>query len=121
MDYPHPKFTIENGEINFSNAYASGIGEWDKVAVEYAYTSSPEGVNEKHELNKILKKAAADGLRYRSYFDLLTDDIFSGYSGYGLYPSDFIITETQRNADPLTCEGETFTTRGSLPSWIFNI
>ena len=74
-----------------------------------------------HDFDIAIHVHAADGLRYRSYFDLLTDDIFSGYSGFGLYPSDFIITETQRNSDPLTCEGETFTTRGSLPSWIFNI
>ena len=26
MDYPHPKIDIKNGEIDFSNAYATGIG-----------------------------------------------------------------------------------------------
>ena len=74
-----------------------------------------------HDFDIAIHVHTADGLRYRSYFDLLTDDVFSRYSGYGSYPDDFIITEAQRNSDPLTCEGETFTTKGSLPSWIFDI
>lgn len=74
-----------------------------------------------HDFDIAMHVHTPDGLRFKSYFDMLTDDILSGYSGYGLYPSDFIITETQRNSDPLTCEGENFTTKGSLPSWIFDI
>jgi len=64
MDYPHPKFSIKKTEIDFSNAYASGIGEWDKVTVAYSYTDFPEGTDEKKGLNQILEKAGQDGLRY---------------------------------------------------------
>lgn len=64
MDYPHPQFSVKNGEIDFSNAYAVGIGEWDKVSVAYSYETFPEGVNEKEELNKILDKAKNNGLRF---------------------------------------------------------
>ena len=38
MDYPHPLETLEaDGTIDLADAYAVGIGEWDKVAVRYVY------------------------------------------------------------------------------------
>ena len=66
MDYPHPQFSLNNGEIDFSNAYDTGIGEWDKVTVAYSYTDIPEGKDEQPVLNAILDKAQRDGLRYIS-------------------------------------------------------
>jgi hypothetical protein len=64
MDYPHPQFSINNGEIDFSKAYETGIGDWDKVSVAYSYQSFPQEANEKDSLNKILEKAKDDGLRF---------------------------------------------------------
>ena len=64
MDYPHPQFSVKNGQIDFSNAYATGIGEWDKVSIAYSYKTIPDGANEKEELNKVLEKADSDGLRF---------------------------------------------------------
>ncbi len=63
MDYPHPKFSINNGEIDFSDAYAKGIGAWDKVSVAYAYADFPEGTQEKEALLQILEEAQKRGLR----------------------------------------------------------
>ncbi len=64
MDYPHPQFSLKNGQIDFSNAYATGIGDWDKVSVAYSYTNFAKAENEKGGLNQILNKAKEDGLRY---------------------------------------------------------
>ncbi|MFS4469199.1 zinc-dependent metalloprotease [Maribacter sp. 2210JD10-5] len=64
MDYPHPQFSVKNGTIDFSNAYATGIGEWDKVSVAYSYTNFGEGVDERKGLNEILDDAQQKGLRY---------------------------------------------------------
>jgi len=64
MDYPHPQFSAANGEINFSNAYAVGIGDWDKVTVAYSYATFPDSADEEGALNKILDTAKANGLRY---------------------------------------------------------
>ncbi|MFH6604092.1 zinc-dependent metalloprotease [Maribacter algicola] len=64
MDYPHPQFSVKNDEIDFTNAYATGIGDWDKVMVAYSYSGIPKGQNEKEVLDAILKKAQDDGLRY---------------------------------------------------------
>ncbi|WP_445382305.1 zinc-dependent metalloprotease [Robiginitalea sp. IMCC43444] len=66
MDYPHPYFRLQNGNIDFSQAYDTGIGEWDKVSVAYAYSDFPEGTNEGEALDDILKDAAEQGLRYIS-------------------------------------------------------
>jgi len=64
MDYPHPTITLKNGEVDLSNAYAVGIGDWDKVTVAYSYAEFDKGANERAELNKILEKAENDGLRF---------------------------------------------------------
>lgn len=66
MDYPHPRFSIRNGEIDFSNAYGTGIGAWDKVTVAYSYSEVPEGIDQRAWLNTILDDARQDGLRYIS-------------------------------------------------------
>lgn len=66
MDYPHPYIRLENGQIDFSQAYDTGIGEWDKVTVAYSYTDFPEGISEKEGLRTILERSHQQGLRYIS-------------------------------------------------------
>ena len=63
MDYPHPLIKITNDEIDLSEAYAVGIGDWDKVSVAYSY-SDFNSEDEKVELNNILENAYNDGLRF---------------------------------------------------------
>ena len=65
MDYPHPLETLKaDGTIDLSDAYASGIGEWDKVAIAYGYQDFPNGTDEAAALKKILDVAWAQDLRY---------------------------------------------------------
>jgi hypothetical protein len=50
MDYPHPLVELNaEGEVDLSNAYATGMGEWDKVAIRWGYgqfgESSASGSN----------------------------------------------------------------------------
>lgn len=66
MDYPHPVVNLKGGAIDTSDAYDTGIGAWDKVAVAYAYSDFPDGTDENKALRDILAKAGADGLRYIS-------------------------------------------------------
>jgi hypothetical protein len=58
MDYPHPYIDLVGGVPDLAKAYAVGIGEWDKVAINWGYRDSatPE------QLDKILMDAAAKGL-----------------------------------------------------------
>lgn len=66
MDYPHPQPKIVNGEIDLSDPYDVGIGEWDKMAVAYGYQDFPEGTDEEAALNEILNEAYDSGLKYIS-------------------------------------------------------
>ena len=63
MDYPHPLIKITNNEIDLSDAYAVGIGDWDKVSVAYSY-SEFDSENEKVELKNVLDNAYNNGLRF---------------------------------------------------------
>lgn len=67
MDYPHPLIKITDGEIDFSEAYDTKIGAWDKVSISYGYSDFAAGTNEDEALNAILAKAYhEDGLSFLS-------------------------------------------------------
>jgi predicted Zn-dependent protease len=67
MDYPHPLARInENGSIDLNNAYAAGIGEWDKVSITWGYQDFTTGTNTTEALNKILTDAEKKGLQFIS-------------------------------------------------------
>lgn len=60
MDYPHPQIDFKGDQMDFSHAYDTKIGDWDKVSVDFAYGAhqSPS------ELNQVLDKAYEKGLRF---------------------------------------------------------
>ncbi|HXZ18398.1 MAG TPA: zinc-dependent metalloprotease [Candidatus Acidoferrales bacterium] len=65
MDYPHPLVTLgKDGVPDLSDAYATGIGEWDKVAIAYGYQDFPPGTDEQQGLEAILRGGRERGLRY---------------------------------------------------------
>src|SRR5205807_758639 len=59
MDYPAPMVEIKNGKLDLSNAYAVGIGAYDKFAIKYAYAEFPPGADEAAELEKIVEEGIA--------------------------------------------------------------
>ena len=65
MDYPHPLLTLDSsGHIDTSHAYAVGIGDWDKVAIDYGYHEFPAGTGfdaQSAALAKILSDADRAG------------------------------------------------------------
>ena len=68
MDYPAPMIEIKDGKLDFTNAYAVGIGVYDKFAIKYGYSQFASGQNENVELDKILREGVANGMLF------LTDD-----------------------------------------------
>jgi hypothetical protein len=65
MDYPPPVAKLAaDGTIDLSDAYAKGIGEWDKVSIAFGYQDFPAGTDEHAALNKILTDGFGRGLRY---------------------------------------------------------
>ncbi|MEP6674901.1 MAG: zinc-dependent metalloprotease [Ferruginibacter sp.] len=67
MDYPPPFVQLNAaGEIDLSNAYTNGIGEWDKVSINWGYREFADAGNENISLNKILADATKKGLLFIS-------------------------------------------------------
>lgn len=65
MDYPAPLVEIDaDGELDFSNAYPQRIGEYDTLAVRYAYTQFAEGADEAQELALIVQESLDRGLLF---------------------------------------------------------
>ncbi len=65
MDYPAPLVKLgADGIPDISDAYAHGIGEWDKVTIAYGYQDFPAGTDEHAALDKILSDAFKRGLVY---------------------------------------------------------
>jgi len=65
MDYPHPWITLgPDGVPDLSHAYGVGIGEWDKVSIDYGYRQFPANADVPAELNKILDDSEQRGLYF---------------------------------------------------------
>lgn len=64
MDYPHPMLILKNGKIDFSKAYDTKIGDWDKISIAYSYQDFKE--NEKQQLTDLLDDAFKNGARFIS-------------------------------------------------------
>jgi hypothetical protein len=59
------------------------------------------------------------GYKLVSWFDVITDELFAQYSARGMTSrASGVITRAERDADPLTCTGETFMGAGTLPTWV---
>lgn len=67
MDYPPPVFTLGTDRtIDLSNAYATGIGTWDKRTVLYGYQDFPTGTDEDKALKDIMAETLKEGFLYIS-------------------------------------------------------
>jgi hypothetical protein len=65
MDYPAPLVRLQpDGSLDFSDAYAVGIGSWDKVAIAYGYQDFPAGTNVPVALKQMLAEARKRGLSF---------------------------------------------------------
>lgn len=57
MDYPHPYASIEGDQIDISQPYREGIGEWDKYTIAYGYGSPTQ-------TDSLLASTLESGFRY---------------------------------------------------------
>lgn len=94
MDYPHPKIEGDaaTGAFTLSNAYASGIGEWDKISIAYGYAEFP--TNEKQSLKNILDDAHKRG------FYFITDE--DSRPAGGAHPAGHLWDNGKNAIDELT-------------------
>jgi hypothetical protein len=66
-----------------------------------------------------------DGVKRISYFDVISDSILAqmdtwadAHTNRTWAREDFKFSQAARDADPLTCNGEEFSTNGTLPAWV---
>ena len=59
------------------------------------------------------------GYKLVSWFDVMSESVFSGYAARGVASrASAVISRTARDADPLSCSGETFTSKGAIAGWL---
>ena len=67
MDYPHPRMTLnEAGEVSLADAYAVGIGAWDKRAIRYGYAPFGDPVEEAEALAAHVAESREQGYEFIS-------------------------------------------------------
>ncbi len=65
MDYPAPLVRITaDGRLDLAEAYAVGIGEYDKFAAKWAYSEFPPGTDEEAALEQIVQDGLRRGIRF---------------------------------------------------------
>jgi hypothetical protein len=70
MDYPAPLVRPnEAGGLDFSAAYAVGVGAWDVHCIRYGYGQFATGADENAGLERIIREGQAAGLRFISDAD----------------------------------------------------
>jgi hypothetical protein len=58
--------------------------------------------------------------RMVSWFDIITESVFNEYSARGINSrAEVIISKSERDANPLTCSGDTFTSSDPLENWVY--
>jgi hypothetical protein len=64
MDYPVPRVSLDaDGHIDLTQAYGSGVGAFDRLAIRYAYTWYPDAESERRGLASIVEELDRSGLR----------------------------------------------------------
>lgn len=62
MDYPHPLLRLMGSELSVEDAYATGIGEWDKFAITYGYGEFAEPDNK--ALDQMMRRFPDSGFHF---------------------------------------------------------
>lgn len=65
MDYPHPLIKFDDdGNLDLSDAYDAGIGEWDSRAITWGYQDFPEGADDQAGRDRIMADTIDSGFVY---------------------------------------------------------
>jgi hypothetical protein len=65
MDYPAPLVNVTpEGQLDLSDAYAVGAGEYDKFVITWLYDDFPDGTDEKAALEEIIRDGLSREIRF---------------------------------------------------------
>lgn len=111
-EYPAFRFVIFH--LNKAKEYSVGdkVAEGEELGTHIgSQTMSDIAVRVNEGINKN---------RLVSYFDVMTDNLFIEYKHRGVSGrEDLIISKSARDADPVSCNGETFTNAGTIENWFY--
>lgn len=109
-----PAFRFSIFHINTAKQYNIN----DKV-VEGEFLGTHIGSQTYSDISVIVNDPTKRG-RMVSFFDVMTDALFKEFSDRGLkLRTDAIIPKADRDANPLICTGDTFTTIDLLENWVY--
>lgn len=74
MEYPGPRIKLVGGKIDLGDAYAVGIGSWDKFEVNWLYGEAPPGADPEALANAKVHDMVASGMRFITDIDSRADD-----------------------------------------------
>jgi hypothetical protein len=110
--HDQPAFLFVLFHVNPTNSIRIG-----SAVVAGQYLGTHWGLDTSSDI--AVRVATPRGEKLVSYFDVMTDALFQTYQPRGVASrQDMIISKEERDADPLTCEGESFLDRGHLPGWV---
>ena len=74
MEYPGPRIKLIDGKLDLSDAYAVGIGSWDKFEVDWLYGEAPPGLDPDKVAGEKADKMVSAGTRFITDIDSRADD-----------------------------------------------
>jgi hypothetical protein len=109
-DYPTFYFILFHVQTNRAWAVGDGVRAGQLLGTHIGrQTSSDIAVG----------VATPAGWKLLSYFEVMTDRVFSLYQARGLSSiTGAMITREARDSDPLTCNGPAFAGPGNIPNWV---
>ena len=75
MDYPFARIGLNGGKIDLGDAYATGIGRWDKFTVDWLYGQPKPGGDPDADAARKATAIEAAGMRYMTDIDGRADDL----------------------------------------------
>ena len=69
MDYPFARMKLTDGAIDLSDAYAVGIGAWDKFTVDWLYGQPASGIDPDVAASRKAAAIEASGMRFLTDID----------------------------------------------------
>lgn len=107
----YPAFTFILFHVNVTNTLPTGATVTNGEPIGL-FGGEPGGVTSS---DIAVQVQTPGGRMLLSYFDLMPTNIFASYEARGVTnAAKMIITAAERDADPLDCDGEAFTTSGTL-------
>lgn len=114
--YPDTTFVFFHVDLSANAVLGNSLLAGDAIGTARLYYD--DLMETAHDFDVAVRVHTLYGDRYVSWFEVVTDALFATYVARGAaMRSDFLLSKTERDGDPLTCTDQTFTSTGSLPAW----